>query len=66
VKMRCGGASNRDMASRIRANRLDRQAWAVNGLTPYPWTIWLKPLRKLPQWVRRPPRSSIGAPGAGP
>ena len=56
VKMRCGGASNRDLASRVRANRMDRRAWAVNGLTPRPWTLWIKPLRKLPQWVRRPPR----------
>ena len=56
VKMRCGGMSNRDARHRVRANLMDRKAWAVNGLTPYPWTLWLKPLRKLPQWVRRPPR----------
>jgi glycosyltransferase len=54
VKMRCGGASNRSLGSRLRANRMDRRAWAVNGLTPLPWTPWLKPLRKLGQWVRRP------------
>jgi glycosyltransferase len=56
VKMRCGGVSNRDLEHRVRANRMDRRAWAVNGLAPRPWTLWLKPLRKLPQWVRRPPR----------
>ena len=54
VKMRCGGASNRDLKRRVRANQMDRKAWVVNGLTPYPWTLWLKPLRKLRQWVRRP------------
>ncbi|MDT8445193.1 MAG: hypothetical protein RQ722_12935, partial [Desulfuromonadales bacterium] len=54
VNMRTGGASNANIANRIKANQMDRQAWEVNGLKPYPWTLSLKPLRKLPQWWRRP------------
>lgn len=50
VKMRAGGVSNATLANRLRANRMDRLAWSVNGLTPYPWTLLLKPLRKLPQY----------------
>ena len=50
VKMRVGGASNRSLKARLAANRNDRKAWEVNGLKPYPWTIPLKPLRKIPQY----------------
>jgi glycosyltransferase len=54
VCMRVGGASNRSLAARLKANRMDRKAWEVNGLRPYPWTIAMKPLRKIPQWWCRP------------
>jgi glycosyltransferase len=50
VKMRVGGASNASLRGRLRANRMDRKAWAVNGLRPYPWTLVAKPLRKIGQW----------------
>ena len=50
VKMRTGGASNASLKNRLAGNRNDRQAWKVNGLRPYPWTLWLKPLRKVGQW----------------
>ena len=50
VLMRSGGASNESLAARIKANRMDRKAWKINGLKPYPWTLLLKPLRKLPQY----------------
>lgn len=50
VKMRAGGVSNATLANRLRANRNDRLAWKVNGLRPYPWTLLLKPVRKLGQW----------------
>jgi glycosyltransferase len=50
VKMRLGGASNTSLKNRLKANRMDRKAWEVNGLKPYPWTIPLKPLRKIPQY----------------
>jgi len=54
VKMRVGGASNASVNNRLKANRNDRKAWEVNGLTPAPWTLAMKPLRKLPQWWLRP------------
>lgn len=54
VCMRVGGASNRSLKARLKANRMDCRAWAVNGLRPYPWTVALKPLRKVSQWWQRP------------
>ena len=51
VKMRMGGISNVSWRNRFKANRMDRKAWAINGLKPYPWTLWIKPLRKIGQWV---------------
>ena len=53
VKMRVGGKSNATLYRRLVANRMDRKAWTVNGLKPYPWTLWMKPLRKIPQWWQR-------------
>jgi len=53
VRMRVGGASNATLKARIAANRMDRRAWRINGLRPLPWTIMMKPLRKLVQYVRR-------------
>lgn len=50
VRMRTGGVSNSSLKHRIRANRMDRQAWRVNGLKPLPWTLLLKPVRKIPQY----------------
>lgn len=50
IKMRSGGASNRTVKNRLLANKMDKQAWRLNGLNPYPWTIWLKPFRKINQW----------------
>jgi len=54
VKMRVGGTSNATLKNRLRANRMDRLAWKANGLKPYPWTLYMKPLRKLDQWFKRP------------
>jgi glycosyltransferase involved in cell wall biosynthesis len=54
VHMRTGGASNASLQARIEANRMDRQAWKINGLRPYPWMTIAKPLRKLGQWWNRP------------
>lgn len=53
VKMRVGGASNATLRARLRANRMDRRAWKVNGLQPHPWTLIAKPLRKVGQWWQR-------------
>jgi len=51
VHMRTGGVSNASLSNRLRANRMDRKAWKVNGLMPKPWTLVMKPLRKVGQWV---------------
>jgi glycosyltransferase len=53
VKMRTGGMSNASVRNRIRANREDREAWRINGLRPYFFTLYLKPLRKLTQFIRK-------------
>lgn len=53
VNMRSGGMSNATLTSRIRANREDRRAWAVNGLRPGVLTFICKPLSKLPQFLVR-------------
>jgi glycosyltransferase len=53
VKMRTGGVSNASVRNRIRANRMDREAWRINGLKPYPWTLLFKPLRKVHQYIVR-------------
>ncbi len=54
VKMRVGGASNATLCARLRANRNDRLAWTVNGMKPYWFTLWLKPLRKIGQFLPIP------------
>ena len=51
VKMRTGGMSNASLKNRLRANREDRLAWSLNGLKPWFFTLIMKPLRKLGQWV---------------
>jgi glycosyltransferase len=53
--MRIGGISNSNLVNRLRANKMDRMAWSVNGLHPYPWTLTLKPLRKIGQWIVKAP-----------
>ena len=51
VKMRVGGISNASLSNRIKANIMDRKAWKINNLKPYPWTLLAKPLRKIKQWM---------------
>jgi glycosyltransferase len=51
VKMRSGGTSNSSFSNRLKAHRMDRKAWFSNDLAPYPWTIILKPLRKISQYL---------------
>ena len=51
VYMRTGGVSNASISNRLKANAMDRKAWKVNNLKPYPWTLYFKPLRKVLQWV---------------
>ncbi len=55
VCMRTGGVSGASIAARVKANLMDRRAWWINDLRPKPWTLWLKPLRKLPQYIIRKP-----------
>jgi len=52
VSMNTGGISNASFRNRIRANREDRIAWKLNGLRPYFFTLYLKPLRKITQFLR--------------
>jgi glycosyltransferase len=53
VKMRAGGMSNASLKNRLRANREDEMAWKLNDLKPYFFTTWLKPLRKVFQFITR-------------
>lgn len=51
VLMREGGLSNKSIQHRIKANRDDRRAWEVNGIRPRFYTLLLKPLSKILQFV---------------
>lgn len=53
VRMRVGGMSNASAGNRLRANREDKAAWRMNGLKPLPWTLVMKPLRKIGQFLKR-------------
>lgn len=51
IHMRAGGVSNKQLKNRMKANEMDHKAWEVNGLKPYFFTRWLKPLRKIKQFL---------------
>ncbi len=51
VKMRVGGLSNSSIKHRLFANNEDRRAWIINDLKPYFFTLYLKPLRKIFQYI---------------
>lgn len=53
VKMRAGGVSNGSISKRLRANKEDRMAWKINELHPYFFTLYLKPLRKVFQFITK-------------
>lgn len=53
VKMRVGGKSNASLRNRLQANREDRRAWEVNGGRVPFGLRWMKPMRKLLQYVVR-------------
>jgi glycosyltransferase involved in cell wall biosynthesis len=53
VKMRTGGMSNSNIKNRIKANREDRKAWKLNELDPYFFTLMLKPVRKIFQYINK-------------
>ena len=52
TKMRMGGISNKSFKNRVEANKNDRLAWKVNDLKPFWITLWLKPVRKIGQFIR--------------
>jgi glycosyltransferase involved in cell wall biosynthesis len=54
VNMRTGGVSNQSVQSRLLANREDCLAWKLNNLRPAFYTLWLKPFRKLFQYLAKP------------
>lgn len=51
IKMRTGGFSDSSISHRFFANKEDRLAWEINGLKPYFFTTYLKPLRKIFQYL---------------
>lgn len=53
IKMRVGGVSTASLSNRLNANQKDRLAWKVNELQPYFFTLYMKPIRKLGQFLRR-------------
>jgi glycosyltransferase len=59
VKMRTGGISNGSLRGRFKANREDRMAWRMNNLEPYFFTLYLKPFRKLFQFIHKERLTSV-------
>ena len=51
IKMSVGGESNRSLFNRLIANQEDKKAWKVNRLRRPFFTTYLKPLRKLGQFL---------------
>ncbi len=52
IKMRVGGQSNVTIKNRLAANKEDRMAWKMNGLSPGSATV-RKPLSKLTQFLKK-------------
>jgi glycosyltransferase involved in cell wall biosynthesis len=53
TRMRVGGESNVSLKNRLRANKEDRKAWTMNGLRPAWYTLTLKPISKIGQFIRK-------------
>jgi glycosyltransferase involved in cell wall biosynthesis len=53
IKMRAGGKSNVTLSNRIKANIEDRKAWEINELKPNFFTLFIKPLSKLVQFIKK-------------
>ena len=51
VRMRVGGKSNVTLGNRWKANQEDHRAWQINDLKPLFYTRYLKPIRKLVQFL---------------
>lgn len=56
VYMREGGLSNTTFSSRLRGNKEDKLAWKINNLKPRFYTTYLKPLRKIKQFLPKKKR----------
>lgn len=54
VRMRLGGATNKSFSNIMKGNREAREACVANGLSPSPFYIPMKIIRKFDQYVRRP------------
>lgn len=50
VRMRVGGVSNRSVKSRINNAISARLGWKLNGLKPYPWTLFFRSIFKIRQY----------------
>lgn len=53
TKMRVGGQSNVTLKNRLKANKEDRLAWKINNLKPGLFTLSMKPLRKITQFIKK-------------
>ena len=53
VRMRLGGISNFSINNKLIANKEDHKAWQLNGIKPNVFTLLLKPLSKLNQYLLR-------------
>lgn len=51
VHMRAGGHSNKSFKNRVAAHLEDYRAWDTNGITPKWYTLAMKPLRKVKQYM---------------
>ena len=52
VTMLTGGTSTASFSNRIKANLEDRKAWLVNNIEPKWYTLYMKPLRKVLQFLK--------------
>lgn len=50
--MQVGGLSNKSIKNRLNANEEDKKAWKINEIKPYFFTFWLKPIRKIGQFIK--------------
>jgi glycosyltransferase involved in cell wall biosynthesis len=50
VYMQMGGSSNKDFHARLNGFKNDKTAWSLNDIKPWIFTVFLKRIRKLPQY----------------
>lgn len=62
IVMREGGVSNGSLKNWLRGNLEDRRAWELNEIKPYPFTLFFKPLRKLPQLILKEKKNAFTYP----